>query len=184
MSLVAGLSPERNKSVKPIILAVLMAALVPAWGQTLDLKFDSIAAKAKEKAEVDLDAAGLGLLLKVSGVKGIEGVTGVIVRNYEFAKAGEYANSDLDPLRKQVAGAAGWSRIVNVSEDNETTEIYLFTTGDKPAGFLIISAEAKELTVVQIKGTIQLSQLAQLEELVQSKVAYDLKNVPAGTAAP
>jgi uncharacterized protein DUF4252 len=167
--------------MKTLAWMALTVALVPAWGQKLDLNFDNLAAKAHEKTEVDLDRSMIGLVLKNSGAKDLNGVlsgiNGVVVRNYEFERAGAYSDADLQPLRKQVASGTGWSRIVNVKEDNETTEIYMFSQGDTPGGFLIISAEPKELTVVHVEGTVQ---LAQLQELVQSSVKFDLKNLPAG----
>jgi hypothetical protein len=162
--------------VKTIILAVLAATLAPAWGQNLDLKFDAIAAKASEKAEIDLDAPVVALFLK--NASGIDGLSGVIVRNYEFANPGAYAESDLDPLRRQVRGS-GWSRIVCAKETGETTEVYVFSSGGKPAGFLIINTKPKELTVMQVKGTIQLGELRQVEDLVPSRFAFNLRNIPA-----
>jgi hypothetical protein len=172
--------------MKILAFMALTVALVPAWGQKLELQFDKLAAKARQKTEVDLDRSAIGLFLKNSGAKGLDsvlsGVTGVAVRNYEFDQAGAYSDTDLELLRKQVAGAAGWSRIINVKEDRESTEIYMFSQGDTPGGFLIISAEPKELTVVHVQGTIQ---LAQLQELVQSSIKFDLKNLPTdGKSAP
>lgn len=168
--------------MKTLAWMALTVALVPAWGQKLELNFDRLAAKAQEKTEVDLDHAAIGMFLKNSGAKGLDGVlsgvNGVVVRNYEFEQAGAYSDADLESLHKQVASGTGWSRIINVREDNESTEIYMFSQGDTPGGFLIISAEPKELTVVQVQGTIQ---LAQLQELVQSSVKFDLKNLPAGS---
>lgn len=168
--------------MKTLAWIALTAALVPAWGQKLDLQFDKLAAKANQKTEVDVDRAALAMFAKNSGAKGLDGilsgVNGVTVRNYEFAQTGAYNDSDLEPLRKQVASGTGWSRIVNVKEEHESTEIYMFSQGDTPGGFLIISAEPKELTVVHVQGNIQ---LAQLQELVQSSVKFDLKNLPAGS---
>ena len=165
--------------MKTLMLAALTVALVPLWGQKLDLNLDSIAAKARNKAEVDLEGPVLAAALKSISDKSLDGivqkVTGVFVRNYEFEKDGAYSDADLDALRRQVAGAPGWSRVVNVKEDNETTEIYMFSDAGKPAGFLIISAEPKELSVVHVRGSIQ---LAQLQEVVQSSIQFDLKNLP------
>ena len=42
----------------------------------------------------------------------------------------------------------------------------------KPGGFLLISAEPKELTVVHVVGSID---LASLQEVVNSTIHYDLK---------
>ncbi len=167
------------------VTVLFAAALAPA--QKLDLKLDSVAAAAAEKAEVDLDESQLGLGKKFAGgavpkpLQGaLSGVKEIHVRSYEFEKPGAYSDRDLEGIRKQVGAGSGWSRIVNVKEDNETTEIYMYSDGGKPAGFLLINAEPKELTVVHVQGTIQ---LAQLQELVQSSVQFDLKNLPAGAKA-
>ena len=165
--------------MRMLLLAVLTVALAPAWGQKLDLRFDGLAAKAKETAEVDLDGPALTAALKSFAPKKVAdagaGLTGLFVRNYEFATAGAYAQSDLAALRKQVSAGSGWSRIINVKEQDETTEVYLYGASEKPSGLLIISAEAKELTVVNLLGSVQVAQLAQLQELVHASVQYDLR---------
>ena len=165
--------------MKTLLLAVLTMALAPAWGQKLELKLDSVAAKASEKTEVDLDGPVLAAVLKNTTSKGLDAiaanVTGVFVRSYEFANDDAFTDADLAPLRKQVAGTPGWSRIINVKEEKESTEIYMFSDAGKPAGFLLITAEPNELTVVHVQGAIQ---LAQLQELVQSSIQFDLKNLP------
>jgi hypothetical protein len=191
--------------MKTLSAAVMAGVLLPALGfaqkpapqapaaQKLDLNFPDLAAKASEKAEVDLDGAALGLARQMAGaatgqaVNGqgqaaaslLSGVQGVFVRHYEFAEAGAYLDRDLDPLRKQVASNPAWSRIINVKEKGESTEIFIMApAADQPGGFLIISTEAKEVNVVQILGAVELDRL---RELVKSSISYDLKAV-AGAA--
>ena len=99
------------------------------------------------------------------------GVKEIHVRHYEFDKAGSYSDQDLEPLRKQVSEGAGWSRILNVKEKDENTEIFVLTQGGKIGSCLILSAEAKELSVVHIMGTLT---LAQMKELADSDALHDL----------
>ena len=40
-----------------------------------------------------------------------------------------YSDKDLEPLRKQVSEASGWSRVVNVKEKDENTEIFRVDPG-------------------------------------------------------
>jgi hypothetical protein len=68
---------------------------------------------------------------------------------------------DLKPIREQLQ-APGWSRIVNVVDRREGTEIYLKTEEGKTAGLAILAWEARELTIVQIIGPINLDQLSEL----------------------
>jgi hypothetical protein len=164
------------------VVATLLAGIlfVPAAkAQKLELKLDAIAAKASDKAEVDLDGNLLKLALshlpKDKDSKSLNDVLGgvqeVHVRHYEFDKDGAFSKTDLDPLRKQVSDGSGWSRIVNVQEKNESAEVFVLNQGGKISGCLILATEARELSVVHISGTLT---VAQMKELVDSKLAYNL----------
>jgi hypothetical protein len=132
------------------------------------LKLDSLAAKASDKTVVDLDGSTLGLA-KQKGQLGAHmpaTVEEVHVRNYEFSKPGEYSDQDLEPLRKQLGAGSGWSRIINVKDKQESTEIYSQSRGDKLGGFLIVACEAAEVSIVHIVGALTPEQV---KELVGSK---------------
>jgi len=150
-----------------------VALSLPARSQNVDINLDALASKAKDKAEVTLEGPLLAQMLQQAPekVKGAAAsVSRVVVRHYEFAADGQYADSDLDAIRKQVAT---WSRLLNVKEGHESTEIYMLSQNGKPAGFLLISAEPKELTVVHVVGSID---LANLQAVVKSTISYDLKS--------
>src|ERR1700686_1686586 len=67
-----------------------------AGAQKLELKFDALAAKASDKAEVDLDGALLKLAMQHGSAKKdkpgdfFSSVQEIHVRNYEFDKEGAY----------------------------------------------------------------------------------------------
>ena len=161
--------------MKTLRIATLGLALASAFAsaQTLDFNFDKLAAKAKDKAEITLEGPLLVQALQMAPdrVKGaVANVTRVVVRHYEFNQAGQYSDADLDAVRKLVSG---WPRIISVKEEKENVEIYMQTQDGKPAGFLLIAAEPKELTVVQVAGSID---LASLKEVVNSTIHYDLNS--------
>lgn len=157
--------------------------VLPASAQKLELKFDDLAARASEKAEVDLDGGLLKMALQAVGkdstddkdkkpaTGSLSGVKQIRVRHYEFDQAGAWSDKDLEAVRKQVSGAPGWSRIINVKDQGETVEIYVLTQGANLGGALILAAEEKEFTVVQVDGTIT---LAEMKELVDSKLAFNI----------
>ncbi len=167
--------------MKTLASFALFAALasVPASAQklNLNLNFDALAKNATEKTELSLEGPLLEMLRQKLAKAGDQdnkaalfaSIDQVSVHSYEYAKPGDYADSDLDPLRKQMASAAGWSRLLDVKEKDESTQIYVLMQGDKPAGFLLIAAEPKELTVIHVAGSIQ---LAQLKELVDSTIKF------------
>ena len=157
-----------------VIGAAALVFSMAGAAQKLNLDFPNLAAQAKEKAEVNLDGAALAALGQKPETKNaFSGVTAVFVRHYEFAAAGAYSDSDLDPLRSQVKRDPNWSPMVNVKESGESTQIFMLKTGGTPSGLLVVSAEPKEVTVVEILGT---GDLAHLQEVVKSTIIYDLKS--------
>jgi len=154
-----------------------LAILVSASAQTIVFNLDALAAKAKEKAEITLDGSMLTEALKVAPekVKGLLGnVSRLTVRHYEFEKPGEYSDADIEAIRKQASSASGWSRVLSAKEEHESVDIYALNQGGKPGGFLLIAAEAKELTVLHVVGSIE---LASLKEVVASTIHFDLKKI-------
>lgn len=154
-------------------IALLAATLSTAWGQTITLpqSLDKLAAKAKEHVEVTLDSSLLQMAGNFLSAKDadqakakqlISGIKGIVVRSFEFAKADEYTDADLDGVRQQLR-SPGWNKIVNVKEGRETTEVYLRTGNNQITGITVLAAEARELTVVMIDGSIKPEDLAGLQ---------------------
>jgi hypothetical protein len=165
--------------MKLLTATVITALALPVFAaaQKLDLDFPNLAAAATEKAEVDVDGSTLAQAAALAGGKAgpadaLSGVKGVHVRHYAFATEGAYKDSELEPLRKHVAADSAWSRIVNVKEEHGSTQIYILKTDSGPGGLLVISSEAKEVNVVEVLGTIELSRL---KEVVDSSIKYDLQ---------
>lgn len=157
------------------LLLTLLAALVlpltaSAQGTRLNLDFPDMAAKASETVDVTLDGAMLRLAGKFlsndpderAAREMINGLAGIYVRSYEFDHEGEYDKSQAEVIRRQLGPT--WKKIVKVaSRTREDVDIYADTRGDAITGLLIISAEPKEFTVVNIVGPVDLEKLAALE---------------------
>ena len=157
--------------MKTLLIAIFGVA---ACAQTIDFNLDAVAAKAKEKAEITLEGPLLNLALQSASEKtktAAANLSRLIVRHYEFDKPGQYSDAELENIRKQVST---WSRILNVKDSDESTQIYMLVQNGKPAAFLLISSKPKELTVVHAAGSID---LASLKEVVNSTIHYDLKSV-------
>ena len=165
------------KAATAFTIAMILSAPF-AVAQKLNLQFDSVAAKAKEKAEVDLDGAMLSQAAKMD--KKLGGIAGSLkelhVRHYEFGEAGKYSEQDLEPLHKQIGAGSGWSHVVNVKDKSDHVEILAQVQDGKPSGFLVIAAEPKELSVVYIVGELSLDKMS---ELVNSSIKYDMKGLTA-----
>src|SRR3954465_13097790 len=158
-----------------LILALIAALALPitpsAQGPRINLDFPDMAAKASETVDVTLDGPMLRLAGKFLDSNDaderfakamINGLTGIYVRSYEFDHEGEYDKSEAARIRQQLGPA--WKKIVKASSrTREDVDIYAETRGDAITGLLIISAEPKEFTVVNIVGPVDLEKLAGLE---------------------
>jgi hypothetical protein len=146
----------------------MSVAAVAAWGQQLDLSsLDKLESRAKERSIIDLDPEKMkmasGLLPEDANVK-LAGMKAVHVRSYEFDRPGQVTSSDLDGVRSQLKGP-NWSRIIDVKEKDEATEIWFYNEGGKMGGMAILSVEQDELTVVNIVGAVDIKSLGKLGSL-------------------
>ena len=134
---------------------------------------EKLAPKAAEAVNIEID----GILIKFAGsilsdedaderaVKElVTGLRGVYVRSYEFKSAGEFAEADVAALREQLR-APGWTRVMDVKSkrlDFGDAEVYLATAGGRVEGFALLVVEPRELTVVNIVGSLDLDKIRRL----------------------
>ncbi|HEV2688428.1 MAG TPA: DUF4252 domain-containing protein [Bryobacteraceae bacterium] len=149
------------------ILFLLAAASMPAQALKLEA-LDKLAAKATESVTVSLDSSLLQLASRFLSddpdqaqvKKLVAGLKGVYVRNFEFAKPGQYAEADLDGIRAQLKDAK-WKHIVEV-RGKENADVCLRQESDKITGLAVVVTEALELTVIYIDGPIDMEGLSKL----------------------
>jgi hypothetical protein len=157
--------------------AIIMwaAVLLPLAAQEIKLpaSLEKLAAKAEESVDVTLSGSMLRLAARFISDKDadaanirklIAGLDGIYVRSFTFKREGEYDMADVDALRAQVQAPA-WSRIVGVTSKRTGEDVDVFFKiggGDKLGGIVIIAAEPRELTIVNIAGTIDPDQLLEL----------------------
>jgi hypothetical protein len=149
----------------------------PRLWQKLELKFDSLAAKAREKTAIDRsrDAHASAEKRRPDVQSDRSDRAQIAIRH-----AQEYAQADLEPLRKQEASGSGWSRIVHVKNEEESQEIYMASDGGRPAALVIIADEPEELKEVDIQGA---APPARFEELVQSTIRFALQSLTGSGAS-
>ncbi len=152
------------------ICAVLAGA--PARAQDIHklIDWDKLSPKAVETVDVTLDANMLGMAARfLSGEKADEAkvkklignLKGVYVRSLRFDKAGEYSLATVDAVRSQLK-TPEWSKVVDVHTKEENTGVYLKTDGKQVLGLIVLAAEPKELTLVNIVGAIDPEDLKDL----------------------
>ena len=155
------------KTIVTLFLLMPAAALAQNGRINIDIP-QSLAVKATESVDVTLDGAMLRLASRflsdddreVRDV--VRKLQGIYVHSYEFENEGEYDHSIIDAVRRQIGPE--WKRIVTVkSRMRENTEVYTLPRGDSLAGLVVIAAEPRELTIVNIVGPVDLDSLASLE---------------------
>ena len=156
---------------KLVLTLVVLAIAAPLSAQRINLDFPGLGDKAAEVVDVTLDGSMLKLASKFlsngdpeerAARDIVQKLEGIYVRSYSFDHEGEYDRAVLDKVRAQLGPS--WKKIVNVrSRHRENSEIYIATRGDQPVGMLVIAAEPRELTIVNIVGPIDVEKLGMLE---------------------
>jgi hypothetical protein len=77
--------------------------------------------------------------------------------------SGAYSPADIEDLRKQLQGPA-WSRVVEIRSrrDGENVDVFIRTENAQISGIIVISAEPRELTIVELNGIIRPEDLQDL----------------------
>jgi hypothetical protein len=133
---------------------------------------DHHSAKASETVDVNIDERLIQLAAKLFNDKDedeakikklVNGLKGIYVKSFEFDDENVYSTADIDSIRSQLREPA-WSRLVNVTSKRDgIVEVYLALNGPNVLGLAVLSAEPKELTIVNIVGPVDLEKLAKLQ---------------------
>jgi uncharacterized protein DUF4252 len=159
------------------IASILLAAgLMPLWAQDIKLpaNLDKLSAKADESVDITLDGSLLKMAARflsdkddpdVAKVKRLLAkLEGVYVRSYQFSEDGDYDRADVDSVRSQVQSPP-WGRIVGVRSrrDGANVDVFLkLPSNGTLGGAVIIVAEPRQLTFVNVVGTIDPDEVADL----------------------
>ncbi len=89
-------------------------------------------------------------------------ITSITVHSYEFDSDFVYSQSDVDAVRAQLR-APNWNRLAQVrGKDRNKVDVYVSMDNDKTTGLALISAEPRELTIVNVVGSISPEDLQRL----------------------
>jgi hypothetical protein len=133
---------------------------------------DHLASRASETVDVNIDERLIQIAAKIFNDKEpdeaaikklVSGLKGIYVKSFEFDKDNEYSSADVDIIKSQLREPM-WTRLVNVTSKREgNVEVYVSLVGPDINGLTVLSAEPRELTVVNIIGPVDLEKLAKLE---------------------
>jgi hypothetical protein len=165
--------------VKSRIQATLVAAALalPAFaiaGPKLNLpNFDHLKARATEAVDVDVGRPLLALAQhfinkddpqEAEGLAFIKGLKSVRVRGFTFDQDGAYSQEDIEKVRKQLSGG-GWTALAQVHKRDplEDVDVFMCVEDGKVTGLAVISSEAREFTIVNLVGDIDIDKIGSVE---------------------
>jgi hypothetical protein len=132
-----------------------------------------LAARASDVSEVTLDKSMLNFAGQFmdkgdkDAKKLIDGLEGIYIRDYEFAKEGLYTKEEIDQLRSYFTNGSEWHSLVKErsQRDGESSDIMVKMVNGQNRGMFILTSEPKEISIVFILGPIQMDQLQNLNGL-------------------
>ena len=151
--------------MRRVLFLFLMAAVAaPAQEIHQSIDWAKLAAKAVESVDVNLDANLLSLTAKfLSGDKpeeaklkqAVGNIKGIYVKSLTFEKEGEYSMADVDKIRALLKPPQ-WSKVVDIQskKGGDNAGVFMRIEGDQIRGMVVLAFEPKELTVVNIVGTV------------------------------
>src|ERR1700728_105672 len=165
--------------VRPRIPVLVLAslALLPvaraADGQLTLPDFKELGGKASESVNITLDSSLIALATRFLDAgkpndaavrQAIGGVRGIYVRNFTFDTNFAYPREVVSQVRKQLS-LPDWQPLVHVhsQKDHNDVDIYVCIEQGKASGLAIIASEPRQLTIVNIVGSIDLQKLHALE---------------------
>jgi hypothetical protein len=158
------------------LLALLLFCAAPPMTRAQDARLrldhlDRLAARATESVEISMNDVQVQFLRKLvslgeserSKLKGLlSKLKGVYVRGYEFARDGEYSDSDIEEIRAQLR-SPGWERIVEVRSRNKSDEVFFMPRNDEIAGFAAVSTAPRKVCVINIVGPMDMDEMTLLD---------------------
>jgi hypothetical protein len=155
------------------LLLPLMACAQDTW---LDIPaFAGLKAKATQSVDITIGPVLLGVAkIVMQGDRGedaaevrrmLAGLKSVRVRSYEFNSDFTYSKSDIDAVRAQLT-APVWSQMVHTEDKghNENVDVYVSFDDHTMKGLAVVTSEPREFTIVNIVGSIDLQDVAKLEQ--------------------
>ncbi len=165
----------RDRTVTALLMALVLA--LSATAQSITPPFPvalekALAGRASHYTEVSMDKKMLAFASRFLNDKEddaeakrlLEKLNGIYVREYEFDKAGQYTPADLQRVRSQFAGS-DWSPMVRERSKTgeEDTDVYVKVVNGKMQGIFVLNAEAKELDLVYVVGSLDPEDLSKLD---------------------
>jgi hypothetical protein len=95
----------------------------------------------------------------------LNGLESIQIRSFEFDSDNAYSAADLAAVRRQL-DAPGWTSLMNVHDRDHKKDVdmYIMIQNEQTRGFALIASEPRRFTIVNIVGSIKMSDLPKLQK--------------------
>jgi hypothetical protein len=157
-----------------VIGLTLSSAATPQNAAFVMPDFKPLESKARECVDISLGPwllHSMGLFLDdkdpqdAAVKKLLSGIQSIQVRSFEFDSDSAYSRADVDAVRRQL-NAPGWTSMMNVHDRDRDSdvEMYMLIQNEQTRGFALIASEPREFTIINIVGSIKMSDLPKLQK--------------------
>ena len=154
-------------------LVVPAALLAGENGSLVIPDFHALQREATDSVNISLDPwliRGASALMgdndpdSVAMKRLLTGIESIQIRSFEFATDFVYPTAAIDVIRQQLTDP-GWTRMVQVHnrKDRQDVDIYLKMEQNRAGGFALIASEPRQLTIINIVGSMNMEDLPMLE---------------------
>jgi Domain of unknown function (DUF4252) len=155
-----------------ITLLAMPSVLLAEDGRLKLPDLSALSARASDHTDISLHGGLLALASQfmdgqnpdvAQAKKVVAGIKDIEVHSYTFTVDNAYSASDVEQLRHQLKSPE-WQRLVqsHSAKEREAVDIFVSTDGQRANGIVIIAAEPRELTIVNLVGNIDLKEVATL----------------------
>jgi hypothetical protein len=158
------------------LIAILVFAVVRSYAQNPRIEIshlDHLESKASQVVSVDVPENMIKIGAKFLDGKDkdeaavkevIAGIKGVYIRSFEFDSDDAYTQEDVRSITSQL-DPARWSKMVGIRSRKDGQQIDVYTNIDgtnKINGIAVLVIEKRQLTIVNVVGSIDIDKLAEL----------------------
>jgi hypothetical protein len=96
----------------------------------------------------------------------LQGLKSIHIHSFKFASDGQFNSADIEAIRSQLS-APGWNALAKIRQHGPTAQnvdIFVSTEHDVVNGLAIIASGPRDLTIVNIVGSVDPAKLAKFSD--------------------
>jgi hypothetical protein len=164
-----------NIKIFAAVMGLVVSSAATSQNATIAMPdFKPLESKAKECVNISLGPwliHSMGMFLDdkdpedAAAKKLLSGIKSIQISSFQFDSDSAYSRADVDTVRRQLQ-SPGWTPMMAVHDRDrgEDVDMYLLIENQQTRGFTLIASEPREFTIINIVGSINMSDLPKLQK--------------------